>query len=173
MITDSSPGPLEFGAALGSAFTWGLASLFFARLLKRDPSRVVPTAAATNLFKNALATSVFLVVFLASGELWPEPSAWAWLFVSGVFGFAIGDSLYLAALPRSGVQIATMVSLVHVPATALFDWMFAGRTLSLVTCLWMLVVLAGVWLVVSEKHAGEARAESGIRNPAVRTGVLL
>ncbi len=173
MMIDNTPGPLEFGAALGSAFTWGFASLLFARILRSDPDRVAPTAAATNLFKNTLATAVFVVLFLVRGEHLPAASAWPWLLASGVFGFAIGDSLYLAALPRTGVQVATMVSLVHVPATALFDWVVAGRTLSVVTLAWMCVVLAGVALVVTEKRPEEAAALAGPRNASLRFGILL
>jgi drug/metabolite transporter (DMT)-like permease len=169
MPTDSSPGPLEFCAALGSALSWSIAALLFARLMQRGDGRAAASATGINLFKNSLAAAVFVAVFLLRGESWPEPAAWGWLALSGVFGFAIGDSLYLAALPRSGVQIATMVSLVHVPATALLDWAFVGRALAPITLVWMGVVLFGVWLVVTERPAGSDAPET---RRAVRSGAL-
>ena len=153
---------------MGSALTWGLGSFLFARTLGRHAESEPPTAAATNLFKNSLAAAIFVVAFaFRSEEHWPAATAWPWLLASGVCGFAIGDALYLAALPRSGVQIATMVALVHVPATALLDWLFLGRTLSLATLAWMLVVVSGVWLVVGEHRRGEARTSPGVRTGAV------
>ncbi|MBL8860055.1 MAG: EamA family transporter [Planctomycetes bacterium] len=146
---------------------WGIASLLFARALQRRADVEVPTSAAVNLFKNTLASAVFLIVFLALGEPWPAPEAWPWLVISGLFGFAIGDAIYLAALPLSGVQVVTMVSLVHVPATVCLDWMFLGRALPLITLVWIAVVVAGVWLVVGEKRPGSTATRGTVRAGAI------
>lgn len=88
--------------------------------------------------------------------------------ISGVFGFALGDTLYFAALPRCGVQVAAMVSLVHVPATVLLDRIFLGHALASATLVFMLVVVIGVWLVISEARGGEAKPRS-----TRRAGVVL
>lgn len=134
------------------------------RALRHDGARSRPTAAATNLFKNSLAGACFLAAFALQGdERWPAASAWPWLVGSGVLGFAVGDALFLAALPRCGVQVASMVALVHVPATALLDWLFLDRRLPLMALAWMALILAGVGLVVSERRPASERAPAAVR----------
>lgn len=144
-------------AALGSAATWALGSHLFRRSLERGGASGgrAPTAAAANLFKNALAFAVFAVVVAASGGILPQSERWPALLVSGVFGFAIGDTLYFAALPRCGVQIAAMVSLVHVPAAVILGWMLHGERLPPLALLGAAVIVAGLALVLSEAPRGE------------------
>lgn len=153
-------GVLGIATALGSALTWGIGSILFARALARRAIGEPLSPAALNLFKNALASAVFLAVFAATEQVWPVRAAWPWLIVSGAFGFALGDTLYFAALPRAGVQIAAMVCLVHVPATVILDRVFLGHALSFATIASMFIVVFGVWLVVSEGPRGSASSSS-------------
>lgn len=146
-----------------------MGSFLFVRALRGHAEREPPTAAATNLFKNTLAAAVFVAAFaFSSDERWPAAASWPTLLSSGVCGFAIGDALYLAALPRAGVQVATMVALVHVPATVFLDWLFLRRGLPPSALAWMAVVILGVWLVV-----GERGPTAEHRGAAVRTGAWL
>jgi drug/metabolite transporter (DMT)-like permease len=154
-------------AALGSGLTWALGSLLFGRLL-RVGAASRPSPAAANLFKNLLAALVFCAAWPLLATHWPAAQAWPWLLVSGVFGFAIGDTLYFASLPKAGVQIAAMVALTNVPAAVLLSWMFAGEKLHVATLAFMLVVVAGVLLVIFD-----ARADSALSARTRRAGVGL
>jgi drug/metabolite transporter (DMT)-like permease len=155
-------------AALGSAATWALGSHLFRRALERRVAGTAPTPAAANLFKNALAFALFAALLpLLAGEL-PPRERWGALALSGVFGFALGDTLYFAALPRCGVQVAAMVGLVHVPAAVVLGWLVHGERLPASALLGGLAILLGVALVVSESP------RAGARDPRdVRAGVAL
>jgi drug/metabolite transporter (DMT)-like permease len=147
-------------AALGSAATWALGSHLFRRALGRSDGGAAPTPAAANLFKNLLAAAVFVALLLASGASLPDAAGWPALLLSGFFGFAVGDTLYFAALPRCGVQLAAMVALVHVPAAVVLAWIARGETLAMGALLGGAIVVAGVALVVSEAprdRVGDAR----------------
>lgn len=157
-------------AALFSALTWGVGSHLFGRLLRGASVELRPTAAAANLFKNLLAALVFCVVWAATGGALPEPAAAGWIGWSGFIGFAIGDTLYFAAIARCGVQVAAMVTQLNVPFAALLSWLFLGEALPPVALVSMLVVLVGVSLVVLDRAPGTA----AVRDPnARRSGALL
>ncbi len=145
-------------AALGSAATWALGSHLFRRSLARaeTPGERAPTAAAANLFKNVLAFAVFAGLVAASGGVLPESERWPALLFSGLFGFAIGDTLYFAALRRCGVQIAAMVGLVHVPAAVILGWILHGEKLAPLALVGAAAIVAGVALVLSETPRGPA-----------------
>ncbi len=139
-------------AALSSAATWALGSHLFRRALARETSSDVrlPTAAGANLFKNALAFALFAAVFLFEGGSLPPSDRWWALFASGAFGFAIGDTLYFAALPRCGVQVAAMVGLVNVPVAVALGWILHGEQLAPWALLGAAILVAGVALVLTE-----------------------
>jgi len=155
-------------AALGSGLTWALGSLLFGRLLRAGPAASRPTPAAANFFKNLLAALAFSAAWPLLASAWPAAHAWPWLLVSGVFGFAIGDTLYFASLPKAGVQIAAMVVLTNVPAAVLLSWMFAGEKLHVATLAFMLVVVAGVLLVIFD-----ARTDPAVSAHTRRAGIRL
>ncbi|QDU67611.1 DMT family transporter [Engelhardtia mirabilis] len=138
------------GAAAGMAAAagWALASHQFARAL-RGKSHAGPVAA--NLFKNTVALVVFACVWAAAGWAIPSTAAWGWLGLSGLFGFAIGDALYFAALPRCGVQLAAMSVNLIPPLAALLAFLFDGESLPPKALVAMSVALAGIALVVSDR----------------------
>jgi drug/metabolite transporter (DMT)-like permease len=145
-------------AALGSAACWAVGLHLFRRSLSRgggDSARPT-TAAAANLFKNALAFALFLVVFVAIDGSLPPAGRWSVLFWTGVLGFAIGDTLFLAALPRCGVQVAAMVALVHVPAAVILGWILHGEQLAPLALLGAASIVAGLVLVLTETQPAES-----------------
>lgn len=142
---------LAAAAALVSAAAWGFGSLLFKRVLCADPRSAVapPVPAALNLFKNSIALLVVGAVWLHDGAPIPELEAVPWIALSGLLGFAIGDSLYMAALPLAGVQTTAMLGQLHVPLAALGAFAFTGHSLSPLAMIGMAVVLAGVFGVLA------------------------
>ena len=160
--------PAAIAAGLFSAAAWGVASLLFARFLRSHAGERPPSAAGANLFKNCLAFTVFLGLWALWGGVLPGGTITAWLLISGVLGFALGDSLYFAALPRCGVQTAAMVGQFNVPLAALMGYLWKGEALSLPTIGSMAVAMTGILLVISDPtHAGKAE-----RRSAYKAGVL-
>jgi drug/metabolite transporter (DMT)-like permease len=132
-----TPTTLASLAALGAAFTWGLGSMLFARSLAAAPPSVLggrePLApSGANLFKNLLALLLFALYALVTGVELPGAAAWPRLLVSGALGFALGDMLYFAALPRIGVQKSAMIGELNVPFTAGLSFAFLGERFSAV-----------------------------------------
>ncbi len=160
--------PSAIFAGLFSAAAWGVASLLFARFLRSHGGERPPSAAGANLFKNTLAFGAFLCLWPFWGGSLPGGEVTAWLVISGVLGFALGDSLYFAALPRCGVQTAAMVGQFNVPLAALMGYLWGGEQLSWPTLLSMAVAMTGILLVISDPfHTGK-----GQRIRAYKAGVL-
>lgn len=154
-------------AALGAAFTWGLGSVLFSRSLVPSAAREALAPAAANLFKNTLALALFVVAALVLGETLPAFEAWPRLLLSGAFGFALGDTLYFAALPRIGVQKSAMLGELNVPFTALLSFAFLGERFAPWLLAAMALVLVGVAVVVSEAPGEEAASRT-----VARAGIL-
>jgi drug/metabolite transporter (DMT)-like permease len=158
-------------AALGAAATWALASHLFRRALERADGAVPPSPAAANLYKNLLAGAVFAAVAGLSGGEFPDRDHWPALALSGFFGFAVGDMLFFAALPRVGVQVAAMCSLVHVPAAVLLGWIVHGEQLAPRAWIGGALIVAGVLLVLTEAPRGVHRDPSA-RRLGIRLALL-
>lgn len=157
------------GLGLFSALSWGVGSLLFSRALKGTPEGVEPpSAAGANLFKNVLASSVFLALWPVLGGALPPLSVALLLALSGLLGFAMGDTFYFAALPRAGVQRAAMIGMLNVPVAALLGWAFFAEELALATVGAMAVLLVGVCLVVLDRSDGGGSSDPAKR----RAGVL-
>ncbi len=107
-------------------------------------------------------------LWLLDGAQLPTRESIPWLVGSGLLGFSIGDTLYIAALPRAGVQRAAMVVLLQVPLASLLAFGLFGNRLSARVVLAMAVVIAGVLLVLLDGRdaAPHRRAER-------RRGLLL
>lgn len=148
-------------AALGAAATWALGSLLFRRLLRKQSGVRPPSPGALNLFKNSLAFLAIGILWVIDGAELPSRESIPWLVGSGLLGFSIGDTLYIASLPRAGVQRAAMVVLLTVPLASLLAFALFGSRLTPGVLVSMAVVLAGVLLVLLDEgdDAPHARAE--------------
>ncbi|MFO7741658.1 MAG: DMT family transporter [Anaerolineae bacterium] len=156
-------------AALATSFCWSLNSIQFTFAGRQVGSRVV------NRVRLALAV-VFLSLshVLLYGRLWPveaELYRWGWLGLSGVIGLIVGDgSLFQAFLligPRRSMMLMTLVPVI----STLAAWMLLGEVLLPVQIAAILITVAGVAWVVSER---QTETETPDHDPANRAlGVLL
>lgn len=144
-------------AGLASAATWAVGSHLFARLLARHRDVGAPAA---NLFKNGLSLVVFASLGVALGWPWFDAGDTAWLLVSGLLGFAVGDALYFAALPRCGVQLAALSGNLIPPVTALLGWFLLTEALPLHVLAGMGVVLVGIVVVLLGRAGGNDAARA-------------
>ena len=121
---------------------------------------------AINALRNGCGLIAFGALVAVIGGARPTGEAALLLMASGAMGFAIGDALFFAALPRCGVQTAAMVGLINVPIAVLMGWVWLDQALSPAVLGSMAVVLAGVGLVLTERGSkDEARSRT--------SGVLL
>lgn len=154
-------------SALLAAAGWGFGTILFERFMSGRAD--APSAAACNLFKNCVAGIVFLLVAWLTGASAVRGDAWGVLLISGVLGFALGDTFTFAALPRCGVQLTALLGNLVPPISGLLSWVFLGESLSLFTIGAMGVVIVGVTIVITGGEQG-----TGSSSPAERKkGVML
>ena len=140
--------------ALLAAGIWAVASHLIGRLLRDLPPKERPTAAAVNFLRNGVGLLAFLLIWIGVGGALPAGDGFWLLLASGALGFAVGDSLYFAALPRLGVQTAAMVGLLNVPLAVLMGWVWLDQSLPPAALASMGLVLFGVLLVLGRRADG-------------------
>lgn len=155
-------------AALTAAVCWTFTSLAFAAAGRRIGSLNV------NLIRLAMAM-VFLALYgwVVRGLPWPSdaPSrTWGWLLLSGLAGFFIGDLCLFETYVLVGARLGSLMMALVPPMTALIGWTMLGERLALREWIGMAVTLAGIGLVLAEKH-GESDAPHDVKR--VRTGLFL
>ena len=152
-------------AALATALFWTVTSLSFEQASKLAGSLTV------NLFRLFLALLFYMLLGLIVRSQ-PLPmdapaASWAWLSLSGLIGFVLGDYFLFRAFTLVGARISMLVMALAPPIAALTGWIILGERLSLMNLIGMTVTLSGITLVVLERAAPTADSISnGIRRLA-------
>ncbi len=136
-------------AALTTGFIWALTSILFAAA-GRNVSPV-----ATNLFKTSAATILFALVMLGRDGI-PFDTSLGWyragmLGLSGLLGFAVGDSLLYTGYQYIGTRRALLVMGLNPLLGVWWAWLLLGEKLGLFDFVGMGLALSGTALVI---HAG-------------------
>lgn len=144
-------------AALGAAFCWAVGSHLWGRIGR---SADIP-AGALNLGKCATAAVVFAVTGLViGGRVLPHLPArpMAWLAVSGVIGLTLGDSAYFGAMAILGVRRALLLLSTAPVFAAIGGALWLHEPPERYQIVAIAAVLAGVAIVVNERHESEVPA---------------
>lgn len=146
-------------AALCTAVFWSVTSMSFEAAGKRIGSLQV------NLIRLYIAFIIYTVyLWIVRGLPFPTDatrSAWIWLSLSGLVGFAIGDLLLFQAFVVVGARISMLMMALVPIFTALSGWMILGETLTPRDLLGMIMTVTGVALVIIKNELPEL--ESGRR----------
>jgi len=137
-------------AALGTAFCWAGSSLSFTAAGKRLGS--VPL----NLIRLVMAMAM-LSAFVWAFRGLPLPADasranWFWLGLSGLAGFSFGDLFLFRALVLLEARRTMLVMTLSPPMAALIAWAAIGEALGPWSWLGVVMTVAGVAWVVTEKH---------------------
>jgi drug/metabolite transporter (DMT)-like permease len=132
-------------SALITACFWSGSAMAFSSATQR--AGVFPV----NLFRLVLAVAILAAIILAFGlEVNLSRTQTVWLAVSGVTGFALGDSFLFDAFRRIGARI-TMLIMALAPAIAAFlAYVILGEGISTAGAAGIAVTIAGVVIVVFE-----------------------
>ena len=134
-------------AALASCATWAISTAWFQRSI-RDYG-----AFATNLFKAAVAGTLFLLVALgrltAAGPAAPGGADTINLMLSGMAGLALGDWALFAAMPRIGPRLAMLVQSTFPVFLMVISFFGAGPRLTTPETMGVLLVVGGVMHVIA------------------------
>lgn len=142
----TSPLPLGELAALSTGLIWAGTSILFTTA-GRSVSPV-----ATNLFKTSLASVLFALVLLARDGV-PFDASLGWyragmLGLSGLLGFAVGDSLLFTGYQYIGTRRALLVMGLNPLLGVWWAWMLLGETLGPMDFVGMGLALGGTAMVI-------------------------
>ncbi|WP_297093208.1 DMT family transporter [Thermococcus sp.] len=132
-------------AALTSAVSWATSTI----LIKAGMKNKSPVTA--NIFRLYAVSVMFVVVFLIDGtfskiaEL--SPTLLAVAFISGLFGFVIGDYFYLNALKIMGVSRTVPITSTYPLWTILWAFLFLGRRISPQVVIGAILVVTAIIVV--------------------------
>lgn len=145
-------------AALGTAVCWSVTAVSFSISGQRIGSDVVNRS-------RLLFAFLFLVTahWLLEGSLFPwhaEPFRWGWLSVSSVLGLVLGDTFLFRAFVLIGPRLATLM-MASVPIiSVLFGWLLFGETVTTLELTAVLITVAAIGWVVTEKQPGRTVVEN-------------
>jgi len=150
--------------AFAASVTWAFGTANYGKLSQRYP------AISVNMARAIYAFPFFVVAIFfegASGQFSHITQAQvAWLALSAVSSFAVGDWIFLKSVADLGVSVALAIASCFPIWSALAGVFFRGETLSLMQWLGLLITLAGVIYIILLNHrAGEGK------NP--KRGVIL
>lgn len=135
-------------AALGTALCWSVGSIFFTVSSRRIGHHIV------NRLRLIVALILLLTMhYVLKGQLIPHGITgyhWFWFGLSGIIGFAIGDTMLFRSFVLVGPRLSMlMMALVPVFST-LIAWLFLKEFLSMADILAIALTLIGIcWVVLS------------------------
>jgi drug/metabolite transporter (DMT)-like permease len=133
-------------AAGTAAAIWAGSSIFYGQIGRQ----VAPLA--LNLTKGLLAIGYLAVTMVLTGDSFRLPSnPMGLLLLSGFIGIAIGDTVFFGALNRIGARLTLLINTLSPVATALLADVFLGEKLRSLSYLGIVVAVAGVAGVVSDR----------------------
>lgn len=139
-------------AAIATALCWTVSAVSFQAASTRIGSMVV------NWLRLVLALAFLtLLGLLLHGRLLPDasPSAWAWLALSGLVGFVVGDLALFRAFVVIGARLSMLIMCLAPPLTAVFGRVFLGEQLSASQVAGMALTVGGVaWTLLERSPAG-------------------
>ena len=127
--------------ALAAPLCWSVAVILF-----HNTGKVVPPL-ALNFFKNSLALILFALTMIVMGQplLRSHPlSSYAVLFLSGVIGIGISDTLFFITLNRVGAGLQAIINTSYSPSIILLSFLFLGERLGPVQVAGVVIILSAV-----------------------------
>jgi drug/metabolite transporter (DMT)-like permease len=129
--------------SLLTAIIWALAVTLF----RKSGETVHPLA--LNAFKNLLAIVLIIpTIWLFGHSLWFQTStrAYAILFLSGVVGIGIGDTLFFHALNRLGAGLTGIVVCMYSPFIITFSYILLNENLARIQLVGAVLIISAVLL---------------------------
>lgn len=159
-------------AGVVTALFWAFNSIQFTLAGRRVGSAVVNR---TRLILAVLFLSLAHLVLY--GNVWPidvSTFRWTWLGLSGIIGLVVGDSLLFQSFVLIGPRRAMLLMTSAPVIGALLAWVWLGQRLEPVEIGAILITMAGIAWVVSERETrGPSQAGEELDARHYVLGVLL
>jgi drug/metabolite transporter (DMT)-like permease len=148
-MNDIFGSPLAFARlgevlSVGAAVFWAIAVVLF----RVAGEKVHPLG--VNLFKNVLALALIVPTILAFGQRFGSDLSagqTVWLFLSGVIGIAVADTLFLDALNRLGAELMAIVDCGYSPFVIVLSTLFLGERMTALQTAGVALILAAVLMI--------------------------
>jgi drug/metabolite transporter (DMT)-like permease len=131
-----------------SALIWAFAIIVFRVVGQRVH------ALGMNLFKSALGASLFALTLVVSGESFLPALPghhYLLLFLSGLLGIAVADTLLFIALNKLGAELTAIVDCVYVPFVIGLSILFLGERINPVQSAGVGFIVLAVFLITRQK----------------------
>jgi drug/metabolite transporter (DMT)-like permease len=154
-------------AALTTAVCWSFTAIFFSHSGRRIGSGVVNRS-------RLIFALLFLTVshWVVEGVPFPvgaEPFRWGWLAVSSVLGLVVGDTFLFYAYVLIGPRLSMLLMSTVPIYGAISGWILFGERITAVETAGILLAVAGIAWVVTEKRPGMTVVE----NKEYKRGLLM
>jgi drug/metabolite transporter (DMT)-like permease len=146
-----------------TAAIWAFAVILF----RKSGETVYPLA--LNAFKNLLAITLLLPTLWFSGQaLFPQISVGVYLilFLSGIIGIGIGDTLFFNSLNKLGAGLTGIVLCMYSPSVIVFSYLLLNESLTNVQLIGALLIITAVFITTVQ------RKPEGVTKRNVVTGVI-
>lgn len=149
-------------AALTGALLWAIASVLYGRVGQKISPLVL------NLLKGAIAIGLLGVTLWIQRAAWPQVSGVVTLQLglSGLIGIGLGDTAYLAALRNLGARRALLLETLAPPFSVILARVVLREQLSGGAIAGILITLAGVGWVISERTPAQQSAQPSVPTPS-------
>lgn len=148
--------------ALGTAVCWTATGLAFQQATRKAGSLSV------NIIRLLMAFVIYaLVSYFIRGRVFPTDASqfnWIWMTISGVVGFVFGDYFLFKSYEYISARISMLVFSLSPPFAALISWFALGETMSLKSIFAMMITLAGIVIVITEKKKLDEEKEGKKKN---------
>lgn len=135
-------------AALATSLCWSCGSIFFTVASRRIGSNTV------NRLRIALALGFLiithLIIFGQPLPLFATKAQWFWFAVSGLIGFAIGDTLLFRSFVLVGPRISMLMMAMAPVIGTIIAWIFLKEVLTFNKLAAIIVTLVGICVVITE-----------------------
>ncbi|MFQ5398065.1 MAG: DMT family transporter [Anaerolineae bacterium] len=157
-------------AAIGTAVCWSWTAIFFSYSGRLVGSDVVNRSRLIFAFLFLAITHWFL-----EGSFFPlgvEPFHWFWFAVSSILGLVLGDTFLFKAYVLIGPRLSMLLMSTVPIYSALFGWLLFGETISGAELGGILLAVAGIGWVVTEKQGPRPAVEHKRYKEGIFFGLL-
>jgi drug/metabolite transporter (DMT)-like permease len=137
-------------AALLTAFFWTVTSLAFESAAKKIGSL------ALNIIRLVIGfTFLSLYNLISRGILFPSDATvfnWAWLTLSGLVGFVLGDLFLFKSYTIIGSRFSMLIMTLVPPITTFFSWILIGEKLKILHLAGMTLTFSGIAIAIFNRN---------------------
>ncbi|MEO0161363.1 MAG: DMT family transporter [candidate division WOR-3 bacterium] len=148
-------------AAIGTSFCWSFGSIFFTLASRLSGANTV------NRIRLLLGMLFLLLThWVLSGNLIPQNAMhchWVWFGLSGIIGFAIGDTFLFQGYVLIGPRLTMLLMSLAPVFGMLLGWLALGEVLTLKDVVGIIVTILGIGIVLYAKKNSDVKIKSYLR----------